>query len=251
LVADLAKHGPPPEENATDEELLLQAWRLWGEACNESLEISASPFTTRPARCFGVCATLWEPGHSSIRTLEKFLRSATFPFWLMAMRPCAVVSIAAIVSRHPQLDWQRAERYAAEAGALRMLYLALQLSESASGIAPVRSLSLQVARWLPQAGFAAPALWPRIPNERAWGRTRWCRISAALVALAHRRGLGERCAGGPLVALGRPPAAFSSDQEVWAGPLSPSLLNRKATKKNRPADDHGPAPEELFSSTTD
>jgi asparagine synthase (glutamine-hydrolysing) len=33
LIADLAKHGPPPEENATDEELLLQAWRLWGEAC--------------------------------------------------------------------------------------------------------------------------------------------------------------------------------------------------------------------------
>jgi hypothetical protein len=33
LVADLRKRGPPPEENATDEELLLQAWRLWGEAC--------------------------------------------------------------------------------------------------------------------------------------------------------------------------------------------------------------------------
>jgi hypothetical protein len=113
-VADLAKHGPPPEENAMGEELLLQAWRLWGEACNESLEISASPFTTRPARCFGVCATLWEPGHSSIRTLEKFLRSATFPFWLMAMRPCVAMSIAAIVS---ELDWQRAKRYAAEVGA--------------------------------------------------------------------------------------------------------------------------------------
>jgi hypothetical protein len=32
LVADLAKHGPSPEESNTDEELLLQAWRLWGEA---------------------------------------------------------------------------------------------------------------------------------------------------------------------------------------------------------------------------
>jgi hypothetical protein len=47
----------------------------------------------------------------------------------------------------------------------------------------------------------------------------------------HRRGLVERCGGGPLVAPGRPPAAFTTDQEVWAGPLSPSLLNRKATKK--------------------
>jgi len=138
-------------------------------ACNESLEISASPFTTRPARCCGVCATLWEPGNSSIRILEKFLRSATFPFWLMAMRPCVAMSIAAMVSRHPELDWQRAKRYAAEVGAPRMLYLALQLSESALGIAvptplaagvekdaPVRSLSLQVVRWLPQAGFAPP-----------------------------------------------------------------------------------------------
>ena len=55
-----------------------------------------------------------------------------------------------------------------------MLYLAPQLSESALGIAvptplaadvekdaPVRSLSLQVARWLRQAGFAPPALWQR------------------------------------------------------------------------------------------
>ena len=33
LVADLAKHGPSPEESNTDEQLLLQAWRLWGEAC--------------------------------------------------------------------------------------------------------------------------------------------------------------------------------------------------------------------------
>ncbi len=33
LVAELAKHGPSPQEGSTDEELLLQAWRLWGEAC--------------------------------------------------------------------------------------------------------------------------------------------------------------------------------------------------------------------------
>jgi hypothetical protein len=85
-----------------------------------------------------------------------------------------LADIAAIVSRHPELDWQRASRYAAEVGAQRMLYLALQLSESVLGTsvptplaadvqadAPVRRLSLQVARWLPQAGFAPPALWER------------------------------------------------------------------------------------------
>ncbi len=32
LVAELAKHGPSAQEGSTDEELLLQAWRLWGEA---------------------------------------------------------------------------------------------------------------------------------------------------------------------------------------------------------------------------
>jgi hypothetical protein len=214
-------------------------------ACNESLEISAWPFTTRPARCCGVCATSWEPGHSSIRILEKFLRSATFPFWLMTMRPCVAMSIAAMVSRHPELDWQRAKRYAAEVGALRMLYLALQIRECVgnscanstgsrrregrSRSQPVSpSCSMVAASWLCAACFVAAR---RIPHEHAWGRTRCCRLSASPVALGHRRGLGERCAGGPLVAPGRPAAAFTTDQEVWAGPLSPSLLNRKATKK--------------------
>jgi hypothetical protein len=82
-------------------------------------ETSLSPgnhwrFQLRPSRrvqqdACGVCATLWEPGHSSIRTLEKFLRSATFPFWLVAMRPCVAMSSAAIVSRHPELDWGSAQ----------------------------------------------------------------------------------------------------------------------------------------------
>jgi putative nucleotidyltransferase-like protein len=85
-----------------------------------------------------------------------------------------LADIAAIISRHPGLDWQRAKQYAADVGALRMLYLALQLSESLLRVAvpaplaadvardaPVRTLSVQVARWLPQAGFAPPALWER------------------------------------------------------------------------------------------
>jgi hypothetical protein len=38
-----------------------------------------------------------------------------------------LADIAAIISRHPELDWEIAKRYAAEVGALRMLYLVLQL----------------------------------------------------------------------------------------------------------------------------
>ena len=37
LVADLAQHGPSTEEGSTDEELLLQAWRLWGDACPQRI----------------------------------------------------------------------------------------------------------------------------------------------------------------------------------------------------------------------
>ena len=191
-------------------------------ACNESLEISASPFTTRPARCCGVCATLWEPGHSTIRTLEKSLRSATLPFWLMAMRLCVAMSIAAIVSRHPELDWQRAKRHAAGWCAAHALSGTATIRECVgnscanstgsrrregrSGSQPVSpSCSMVAASWLCAARFVAAR---RIPHEHAWGRTRWCRLSAAPVAPAHRPGLGEKCAGWPLVALGRPPAAY-------------------------------------------
>ena len=85
-----------------------------------------------------------------------------------------VADIAAIVARHPEFDWHRTKRFAANVGAMRMLHLALQLSESLLGVnvptavaadvaadAPTRKLSLQVARWLPQAGLARPGLWER------------------------------------------------------------------------------------------
>jgi hypothetical protein len=39
-----------------------------------------------------------------------------------------LADIAAIISRHPKLDSEIAKRYAAEVGALRLFYLALQLS---------------------------------------------------------------------------------------------------------------------------
>jgi asparagine synthase (glutamine-hydrolysing) len=54
LVADLAKHGLPPEESSTDEELLLQAWRLWGEACLQRI-IGDFSFALRDA----TMNTLW------------------------------------------------------------------------------------------------------------------------------------------------------------------------------------------------
>jgi hypothetical protein len=85
-----------------------------------------------------------------------------------------VADIAAIVVRHPELDWLRARQAALEVGAARMLYLALLLAQNLLG-APVPvplamdvaqgsripKLSDQVVRWLPQAGSAPPSLWQR------------------------------------------------------------------------------------------
>ena len=213
-------------------------------ACNESLEISASPFTTRPARCCGVCATLWEPGHSTIRTLEKSLRSATLPFWLMAMRLCVAMSIAAIVSRHPELDWQRAKRHAAGWCAAHALSGTATIRECVgnscanstgsrrregrSGSQPVSpSCSMVAASWLCAARFVAAR---RIPHEHAWrglaGAGYLPRLSLPPTDEDWEKGAQE---GRWWLwdGLLRP----TTDQEVWAGPPSPSLLNRKATKK--------------------
>ena len=149
LVADLRKHGPPPEENATDEELLLQAWRLWGEACLQRI-IGDFSFALHDAPS----KMLWCVRHF-VGTRQFFYSHLGEVF---AFRNVSFLAYG-----------DAAIRYAAEVGAPRMLYLALQLSESALGIAvptplaagvekdaPVRSLSLQVVRWLPQAGFAPP-----------------------------------------------------------------------------------------------
>jgi putative nucleotidyltransferase-like protein len=93
-----------------------------------------------------------------------------------------VADIAAIVAHHPELDWQRARQYAADVGALRMFFLALQLAEDLLGApmpaplaadvardASVRRLSQQVAAWLPQAGYATPALWKRAAFRMSTG----------------------------------------------------------------------------------
>lgn len=53
-VADLANRGPSPKGGSTDEELLPQAWRLWGEACLQRI-IGDFSFALRDA----TRKTLW------------------------------------------------------------------------------------------------------------------------------------------------------------------------------------------------
>jgi Uncharacterised nucleotidyltransferase len=91
-----------------------------------------------------------------------------------------VADIAAIVARHPEINWEKAQQAAADVGAGRMLHVALQLAETLLGVrlpagmatevkrdATVRKLCGQVARWLPYAGYAPPEL-----KERALFRMR-------------------------------------------------------------------------------
>lgn len=87
-------------------------------------------------------------------------------------------------------------------------------------------------------------------SERVLGDSLVPAICCACRSRPPRRGLEKGAQEGRWWlwnALLRP----TTDQEIWAGGhRAPPCLNRKATKK--PArDDHGPAPEELFSSTTD
>ena len=156
-----------------------------------------------------------------------------------------LADIAAMVSRHPELDWQRAKQNAEDVGALRMLYLALQLSESLLGVtvpapivdgvaadAPVRSLCMQVA-----AGIctACPAGACRISHEHAWGRNCRCGLPAPAVAFAHGRRLAEGCGRWALVALGRSLKAFAPHPEVWTGPLSSAYLYYCGVPNEKPA----------------
>jgi hypothetical protein len=91
-----------------------------------------------------------------------------------------IADIAAVVARHPEIDWQRARLAAHDVGAVRMLRVALQLAKNVFGV-PVPDamadevkrdgvagqLCKQVERWLPYAGYLPP-LW----KERAVFRTR-------------------------------------------------------------------------------
>jgi Uncharacterised nucleotidyltransferase len=82
-----------------------------------------------------------------------------------------VSDVAALVTRHPEIDWQRACQSARDVGAERMLRVGLQLGATLLGStvppemavevaqdAPTRHLVQQVSRWLPSAGYAPPSL---------------------------------------------------------------------------------------------
>jgi Uncharacterised nucleotidyltransferase len=91
-----------------------------------------------------------------------------------------VRDIAAVVDRHPQLEWSRIRRSAAEVGGERMVRLALLLAERALGVPVPAEMKADVAgdpacppmvrkitAWLPYAGWAPPGL-----AERALFRLR-------------------------------------------------------------------------------
>jgi len=82
-----------------------------------------------------------------------------------------VADVTALAARHPEMDWQKARQAARDVGAERMLRVGLQLGVFVFGVPPppemaaeltrdaaTKRLCRQVVRWLPQAGFAPPAL---------------------------------------------------------------------------------------------
>jgi hypothetical protein len=79
--------------------------------------------------------------------------------------------IAALVVRHPEIDWPRAQQAARDVGAARMLHVGLLLSESllrvpvpeqmaasANTDAAAKALLRQVRSWVPYAGYLTPPL---------------------------------------------------------------------------------------------
>jgi len=85
-----------------------------------------------------------------------------------------IADVAALVSRQANLDWERAAFSAKEVGAGRMLHVGLGLSATLLKLrlpdhvtAKVRSdkvaasLTRQILRWLPAAGYAPPGLFER------------------------------------------------------------------------------------------
>jgi hypothetical protein len=91
-----------------------------------------------------------------------------------------VADIAAIVARHPGMDWNLLRHYASQVGAERMIHVALQLAETLLHVPIPKAmeeevrrdtsalkLCNQVERWLPSAGHAPPNL-----RERAIFRMR-------------------------------------------------------------------------------
>jgi hypothetical protein len=93
-------------------------------------------------------------------------------FWERLMWIC---DVAAMVHNHPELDWNLIRRSAAEAGAERMVRVALLLAQRSLGVPIPKEMKNEVQRdsaclrlvrqietWLPYAGFAAPSILPRM-----------------------------------------------------------------------------------------
>ena len=154
LVADLTKHGPSLEESNTDEQLLLQAWRLWGE---EYVQRIIGDFSF----------ALGDTTKKTLWCVRDF--AAARPF------------------------------YYAHAGRVR-----------------AQSVS---ARWLPQAGMrrarcgSVPHAALSMRGGGIAGAAYLLRLSLSPTDEEWQKGEGTW----PLVALGRPPAAFRTDQDAWAG----------------------------------
>ena len=99
------------------------------------------------------------------------VHSATH-FWERLMWIC---DVAAMVHNRPELDWNLIRRSATEAGAERMVRVALLLAERSLGVPIPKDMKnevqrdsaclrlvRQIATWLPYAGFAAPSILPRM-----------------------------------------------------------------------------------------
>jgi hypothetical protein len=82
-----------------------------------------------------------------------------------------VADVAALVERHPEIDWNKAKTAAAQVGATRMLHVGLRLASAVLGTKlpsalasesladrTSESLCRQIRAWLPHAGEAPPSL---------------------------------------------------------------------------------------------
>lgn len=116
----------------------------------------------------------------ALRLEDEFVLNAIHGakhFWERLMW---VADIAALVARHPEIDWKILRKSAEDSGAGRMVRLALQLAETLIRVpVPVPMadevkadgttlrLCRQVEQWLPSAGYDPPVL-----RERAMFRMR-------------------------------------------------------------------------------